>query len=75
VEHIGRDSLRWRRSSHSGGGNDCVEIAFTGGATALRDSKDPFAGLLLVDAAAWRALLTVTRTGDPLPRLGRYDAG
>jgi hypothetical protein len=59
VQDIERHELDWRRSSHSGGGNDCVEIAFTDGGTALRDSKDPFSGLLLVRAAGWRALLAV----------------
>jgi hypothetical protein len=30
----------WRKSSHSGGnGGNCVEMAFTEGATAVRDSK------------------------------------
>lgn len=54
--------LDWRRSSFSGGGNDCLEIAFIGDLTALRDSKDPRSGALLVRAAGWRALLAVART-------------
>lgn len=29
----------WRRSSYSGGANDCVEIADLGGYAAVRDSK------------------------------------
>jgi hypothetical protein len=27
---INDNALRWRKSSHSGGGNDCVEVAFAG---------------------------------------------
>lgn len=31
---------RWRKSSHSGGANDCVEIAELDALVAVRDSKD-----------------------------------
>ncbi|MGW7365593.1 DUF397 domain-containing protein [Streptomyces sp. NPDC054841] len=31
---------RWRKSSYSGGANDCVEIADLGAFVAIRDSKD-----------------------------------
>ncbi|MFJ6982590.1 MULTISPECIES: DUF397 domain-containing protein [unclassified Streptomyces] len=31
---------RWRKSSYSGGANDCVEIADLGSYVAVRDSKD-----------------------------------
>ncbi|MER5839724.1 DUF397 domain-containing protein [Streptomyces prasinus] len=31
---------RWRKSSYSGGANDCVEIADLGVYAAVRDSKD-----------------------------------
>ncbi|MGJ3560554.1 DUF397 domain-containing protein [Streptomyces sp. INA 01156] len=30
----------WRKSSYSGGANDCVEIADLGAYAAVRDSKD-----------------------------------
>lgn len=37
----------WRKSSRSGGeGGNCVELASVG---AVRDSKNPTAGVLLVD--------------------------
>jgi len=53
--------LRWRKSSFSGGsgsGNDnCVEIAFAGPVTALRDSKNTDGPALVVPASAWSALL------------------
>ena len=41
--------LTWRKSSYSGTGtNDaCVEIAFSGLAVAIRDSKNPTARLSL----------------------------
>lgn len=31
---------RWRKSSYSGGANDCVEIAEIGPYVAIRDSKE-----------------------------------
>ena len=32
-------NARWRKSSYSGGANDCVEIAELGAHVAVRDSK------------------------------------
>jgi hypothetical protein len=53
--------LRWRKSSFSGGtggGNDnCVEVALAGSA-AVRDSKNADGPILVLPAAALRALLT-----------------
>ena len=44
----------WRKSSRSNGdGNVCVEIAFVAGAIAVRDSKNPAGGVLLVPTATW----------------------
>lgn len=42
-------SLTWRKSSYSGSGtnDNCVEVAFTGLAVAIRDSKNPAARLVL----------------------------
>ncbi|WP_370942904.1 DUF397 domain-containing protein [Amycolatopsis sp. cg5] len=48
---------RWRKSSHSGGGNDCVEVAFVPGGTAVRDSKDPEGGAFVLPAGGWQGLL------------------
>jgi Domain of unknown function (DUF397) len=45
---------QWRKSSYSGSDPDCVEVAFCRG---IRDSKNPGAGALRVDRAAYRALL------------------
>ncbi|WP_199431842.1 DUF397 domain-containing protein [Qaidamihabitans albus] len=56
--------LEWRKSTYSGGGNDCVEVAFTGEGAAVRDSKNPAAGALRLPAAHWHALLAAARTGE-----------
>lgn len=55
--------LHWRKSSHSGGGNDCVEVAFAGDRTAVRDSKNPAGGLLTLPAEGWSGLLASARSG------------
>ncbi|MER6072755.1 DUF397 domain-containing protein [Streptomyces sp. NPDC001817] len=47
----------WRRSSYSGGANDCVEVAELGEHAAVRDSKDTGLRPLLFSKAAMRALV------------------
>ncbi len=44
-------SPSWRKSSRSGSGDQCVEVAAVGRAVAVRDSKDPGPYLLLSRAA------------------------
>lgn len=57
-------TMTWRKSSRSGqtgtGGN-CVEVAFTGVAVAVRDSKNPDAGRLTYPERGWTAFLTTVR--------------
>ncbi|MFE0925929.1 DUF397 domain-containing protein [Streptomyces mutabilis] len=48
---------RWRKSSYSGGANDCVEVAELSEHTAVRDSKDINRGPLLFTKAAMRSLI------------------
>jgi hypothetical protein len=56
----------WRKSSRSGGGgNECVEVAFVPGVTALRDSKNPGGGVLFLSLDGWQAFrATVGRVAD-----------
>jgi hypothetical protein len=62
-----RPDPRWRKSSHSGGGdgNTCVELAGLPGAVAVRDSKDPHGPGLALSPAAFRALLAHLRADHP----------
>ena len=61
----------WRKSSFSGGnGGACVEVAIvpgategSGGAVALRDSKDPAGPALVFTADEWRAFTSGVRGG------------
>ncbi|RBM18121.1 DUF397 domain-containing protein [Prauserella sp. PE36] len=58
------EQLHWFKSSHSGGGNDCVEVAFTADGAAMRDSKNSTAGALSLTAAGWDALLRAAHAGE-----------
>jgi hypothetical protein len=51
----------WKKSSHSGGGNDCVEIAVFGKRTAVRDSKNPSGPRLEFHSAQWAAFVNRNR--------------
>lgn len=53
---------QWRKSSYSGGANDCVEVAELGEHVAVRDSKDISSRPLLFSKEAMRALVNgITR--------------
>ncbi|WP_329052769.1 DUF397 domain-containing protein [Amycolatopsis sp. NBC_01488] len=56
--------LCWRKSSYSSGEGSqgaCVEVAFTPGSIAVRDSKAPASGTLTVSRETWRHISEVTR--------------
>lgn len=59
-----QDTPMWRRSSYSGDGNNCVEVASVPVGVGVRDSKDPGAGVVLVTPAQWRMLSARVRAGD-----------
>jgi hypothetical protein len=48
-------STWWRKSSYSGGDNNCVEVAAAGATIKVRDSKSLAGEVLSVSAGAWRA--------------------
>jgi hypothetical protein len=63
------ETLVWHRSSYSGsGGGDCVEVATSGGAVRVRDSKDADGDRLRFSAEAWAAFLSdAAERGGSLP--------
>lgn len=53
--------VTYRKSSYSGGHNNCVEVGFTSGAVAVRDSKNPEADRHVFAPHAWRSFLRAVR--------------
>jgi uncharacterized protein DUF397 len=59
------NGISWRMSSRSGSaGDNCVEVADTGGRVLVRDSKHPAAGQLAVSHASWKAFVDAVAGGD-----------
>lgn len=55
----------WRKSSFSGSGNACVEVAdLDDGGRAVRDSKDRPGPVLRFTAAEWVAFTAGMRAGE-----------
>ena len=56
--------MRWKKSSRSGAGNNCVEVADLDDGRAVRDSKDPTGPALMFTAAEWVAFTAGVRAGE-----------
>lgn len=55
----------WRKSSRSGGGDNCVEVAFAlDGGVGVRDSKNPNGAVLEFTPAEWDAFTGGVRDGE-----------
>jgi hypothetical protein len=54
----------WRKSSFSAAQSDCVELADTGGAVWLRDSKHPEQGHLTFTRAELAAFVAACSAGE-----------
>ncbi|WP_435830244.1 DUF397 domain-containing protein [Saccharopolyspora shandongensis] len=53
--------LNWRKSTYTDNYN-CVEVALTSDAAAVRDSKNPDGGILAFNAQTWHSFLSAVRT-------------
>lgn len=54
----------WRKSSYSNGtGGECVEVAVSLGATAIRDSKDPNGPALAFPRETWAVFIVSVGQG------------
>lgn len=61
---IDLSGARWFKSSHSAGGQDCVEAAHLAqGRIAVRDSKNPSGPALIFAPGEWDAFLCAARAG------------
>jgi hypothetical protein len=56
----------WRKSSYSGNGGQCVEVAATD-RVIVRDSKDSTGPMLRLNAAAWRRFTHRIKSDAGLP--------
>jgi hypothetical protein len=54
---------RWRKSSRSGAGNDCVELVVATVGAAVRDSKNPEAGHVSFESTGWSSFMGVVKDG------------
>ena len=54
-------TARWRKSSRSTDKANCVEVASTSSAVAVRDSKHPTGGTLILTHRAWTEFTTAIR--------------
>lgn len=53
--------MHFRKSSYSGSGNNCVEVADLPGASAIRDTQNREQGHLLFPGTEWDAFLATAR--------------
>ncbi|MFG2676731.1 DUF397 domain-containing protein [Streptomyces sp. NPDC048445] len=51
------EAAAWRKSSYSGQGGDCIEVAGLTARTAVRDSKNPTGPALVLSDHAWAAFV------------------
>lgn len=54
-------TMHFRKSSYSGSGNNCVEVADLPGASAVRDTQNREQGHLLFPGTEWDAFLATAR--------------
>ncbi|MGI9003794.1 MAG: DUF397 domain-containing protein [Pseudonocardia sp.] len=62
--HLDRTFGPWRKSSFSLPNGECVEVALSTDAVALRDSKNPADAALVFHHAEWSAFLTAITVGE-----------
>jgi hypothetical protein len=54
----------WRKSSYSGNGTNCVEVAIIDDVIAVRDSKNRSGPALRFTCSEWRAFLAGAKDGE-----------
>jgi len=61
VTRSGTVPVNWRTSSFSNGGGQCIEVGELGRATAVRDSKAPEAGHLVLEGRQWASFVEAVK--------------
>jgi hypothetical protein len=65
---IDLSGAEWIKSSHSGGSNECVEVAWLdGGQVGVRDSKNPTGPALIFTPGEWDAFRTAVQVDRTHP--------
>jgi hypothetical protein len=59
-----RTDRTWRKSSHSSGQGNCVEVCTDPEAVAVRDSKDREGPELAFTGQAWSAFVQAVKRGE-----------
>jgi hypothetical protein len=54
----------WRKSRHSIGNGECIEVAPVAQAVMVRDSVDSAGPMLRYSQRTWRAFIASTKTSD-----------
>jgi hypothetical protein len=54
----------WYKSTHSGNGGNCVEVAVVGDIVGVRDSKRPGGAILAFGSAEWNAFIRGIKKGE-----------
>ncbi|MEV6339604.1 DUF397 domain-containing protein [Nocardia vinacea] len=63
--NVDLSGAKWFKSSRSGGGKDCVEVAFTeSGHVGVRDSKNPNGPALVFTPSEWDAFTIGVSGGE-----------
>ncbi len=62
--HVDLTNAQWFKSSKSGGNDSCVEVAYVGGAIAVRDSKNPAGPALIYTPDEWTAFVAGVKDGE-----------
>ncbi|MFC0862242.1 DUF397 domain-containing protein [Sphaerimonospora cavernae] len=57
-------NANWKKSTLSGDGQSCVEVAITDTVIGVRDTKDREGGTLVFNRDEWRAFLGGVRNGE-----------
>ncbi|EXU63518.1 hypothetical protein Z951_35455 [Streptomyces sp. PRh5] len=62
------ESPRWYKSSYSGNGGQCIEVAAnlaaSRGEVPVRDSKDPHGPALVFEPCAWSSFVAAVKGGE-----------
>jgi hypothetical protein len=62
---VNLDGAQWRRSNRSATGSEnCVEVAFVGGAIVVREAGNPAGPVLLFTPDEWDAFVAGAKDGE-----------